>query len=141
MKYEIIKLGMDDYVLKYKDQELKFNSKVEYINDLQDAMKKARVQMVKDLAKDGLTVKSLVVEQVKDGKTYYDNSNKDFIEKAYIEDAQTTVFNGVIKKMFGKEMTELALDIGLETEEEVNKFGEDIGIVLQGRFSGSTKKQ
>ena len=132
---------MDDYVLKYKDQELKFNSKVEYINDLQDAMKKARVQMVKDLAKDGLTVKSLVVEQVKDGKTYYDNSNKDFIEKAYIEDAQTTVFNGVIKKMFGKEMTELALDIGLETEAEVNKFGEDIGTVLQGRFSGSTKKQ
>ena len=134
MKYEIVKLGMDEYELKYKDKSIKFNSKVEFVNDLQNATKNARLKMVKDLAKDGLTIKSLVVEQHKDGKTYVDNSNKEFMEEAYIQETQSEIFQDVIKKMLGMDLTELTLDIGFETEEEVTKFGEDIGNVLMGRF-------
>ena len=134
MKYEIVKLGMDEYELKYKDKSIKFNSKVEFVNDLQNATKNARLKMVKDLAKDGLTIKSLVVEQHKDGKTYVDNSNKEFMEEAYIQETQSEIFQDVIKKMLGMDLTELTLDIGFETEEEVTKFGEDIGDILMGRF-------
>lgn len=134
MKYEIVKLGMDEYELKYKDKSIKFNSKVEFVNDLQNATKNARLKMVKDLAKDGLTIKSLVVEQYKDGKTYVDNSNKEFMEEAYIQETQSEIFQDVIKKMLGMDLTELTLDIGFETEEEVTKFGEDIGNILMGRF-------
>ena len=141
MKYEIVKLGMDDYELKYKDKSIKFNSKVEFVNDLQNAMKDARLKMVRDLAKDGLTIKSLIVEQTKDGKTYVDNSNKEFMEQAYIQEAQNEVFQNVIKKMLGMDLTELTLEIGFENEEEITKFGEDIGNILMGRFLNNKRKQ
>lgn len=134
MKYEIVKLGMDEYELKYKDQVIKFNSKVDFVNELQNSMKVARSKMIMDLAKDGLTIKSLVVEEVKDGKKYVDNSNKDYLEQAYIQEAQNEVFQNVIKKMLGKDLTELALEIGFETEEEISKFGEELGDILVGRF-------
>lgn len=141
MKYEIVKLGMDEYELKYKDQSIKFNSKVEFVNDLQNAMKEARLKMVRDLAKDGLTIKSLIVEQTKDGKTYVDNSNKEFMEQAYIQEAQNEVFQNVIKKMLGKDLTELTLEIGFEDEKEITKFGEDIGNILMGRFLNNRKQE
>lgn len=141
MKYEIIKHSMDNYTLKYKDQEIKFNSKVDFVNKLQNVNKEARFRLIKDLSAQGLTVKSLIKEEVKDGKTYVDNSNKEFIEKAYIEEVQSEAFNKIIKDMLGKDLQELALDIGLETEEEVNQFGEDIGKVLVGRFQGTNKEK
>ena len=141
MKYEIVKLGQDDYILKYKDQEIKFNSKVEFVNDLQNSIKNARLKMVKDLAKDGLSIKSLIVEEVKDGKKYVDNSNKEFVEQAYIQEAQNEVFQDVIKRMLGKDLTELTLDIGFENEEEITKFGEELGNILMGRFLGNKGKE
>lgn len=141
MKYEIIKHGMDEYELKYKDKSIKFNSKVEFVNDLQKAMKDARLNMVADLAEKGKTIKSLVKEQIKDGKIYIDNSNKEFIEQAYIQEAQNEVYQNVIKKMLGMDLTELALDIGFENEDEVTKFGEDIGNILMGRFLNNKGKQ
>ena len=141
MKYEIVKLGQDDYVLKYKDKEIKFNSKVEFVNDLQNAIKNARLKMISDLAEKGKTIKSLIVEQVKDGKKYVDNSNKEFVEQAYIQEAQNEIFQDVIKRMLGKDLTELTLDIGFENEEEITKFGEDLGNILMGRFLGNKGKE
>lgn len=132
-KYEFIRNGTDDWSLRYKDKEIKFNSKVEFIKDLQDVPRRARVKMVKDLAKDGMTVQSLIVEHTEGSKTIQDHSNKDFIEKGYIQEAQVEVMNEIIKKMFGMDYMSLLIDIGIETEEEGTKFGEDIGAILRGQ--------
>lgn len=140
MKYEISKLSMDEYVLKYKNEEIKFNSKVDFVSKLQNVNKEARLRMINDLAEKGKTIKSLIKEEIKDGKTYVDNSNKDYIEKAYIEEVQSEVFNKIIKEMLGKDLQELVMDIGLDSEEEVNKFGEELGNILVGRFQGKNKK-
>lgn len=133
-KYEFIKNGIDNWTLKYKNKEIKFNSKVEFIKELQDVPRKARVKMVMDLAKQGMTVQDLVVEHTEGSKTIADHSNKDFIEKGYIQEAQLEVMNDIITKMFGMGYMELLLDIGLENEEESAKFGEDIGAILRGQI-------
>ena len=134
-KYEIIKNGMDDYVLKYKDVEIPFKSTVNIVNRLQDTTKVARMRMVMDLAKEGKTIKDLIVETEKDGKIIQDHSNKDFIEESYVEQAQAEVFNEIVKEMLGKNLEELVVDIGLN-ENEVEEFGTDIGKCIVGTPRG-----
>lgn len=142
MKYEIIKNGMDDYTLKYKDKEINFNGKVEYSLESQNIVKTARMRMITDLAKQGMSIKNLVVEEKKDGKTLYDNSNKEYIEEAYIQEIQEEIFNDILKKMLGYTFEELVVEIGIgNNENEVIKLGEDLGNVLSGNYAPSGKKE
>lgn len=131
MKYEIIKEGLDDYILKYKDKKIRFKSTVNIVNRLQETTKKARMQMVMDLAKEGKTIKDLIVETEVNGKIIQDHSNKDFIEEGYIQQVQAEVFNNIIKEMLGMSLEELVMDIDLN-EKEIEKFGEDIGKCIVG---------
>lgn len=134
-KYEIIKDGLDNYILKYKDKEINFKSSVGIVNKLQESIKKARMNLVMDLAKEGKTIKDLIVETEKDGKIIQDHSNKDFIEEGYIQQAQTEAFNEVVKEMLGSSLEELIIDMGLN-ENEVEEFGVDIGKCMVGTPRG-----
>lgn len=134
-KYEIIKNGLDDYTLKYKDQEIHFRSNVSIVSELQDVTRRARMKMVQDLAKDGMTIKDLVVETEKDGKTILDHSNKDFIEESYVKQEQASVFQNVIEKMLGCPLENLVLDMGLN-EKEVEEFGAELGKCIVGTPRG-----
>lgn len=140
-KYEIIKNGMDDYTLKYKDKEIKFNGKVDYAIESQNIVKTARMRMITDLAKEGKSIKSLVIEEKKDGKTLYDNSNKEYIEETYINEVQEEIFNDILKKMLGYTFEQLVLEIGLEDTSDIIKLGEDIGKVISGNYTPSGEKE
>lgn len=131
-KYKLTKISMDQYTLEYKDQKIEFNSKVDYVSKLQEANKRARMQMIKDLSRDNMSIKDLTIEIKKDGKTYYDNSNKEFIEQGYIQEAQTEIFQDIVKEMMGKTLTDLVLDMELN-ETEVEEFGKEIGNILVGK--------
>lgn len=131
-KYEIKKEGVDDYILTYKDKQIRFKSTVNIVNKLQDVTRKARFKMINDLAKEGKTIKDLIVETVKDGKTIVDHSNKDYIEEVYLTQEQTTVFNEAIKEMIGMDLEELIVEIGLSDEKEVEEFGADLGRCMIG---------
>ena len=76
MKYEIIKNGVDDYTLRYKDKVFNYKPDIELMSNLQEAPKKARIEMLKDLAKEGISLKEFTIEEKKNGKTYFDNTNK-----------------------------------------------------------------
>ena len=133
-KYQIIKNGLDDYTLKYKDQEINFNSNVDLNTRMQSVYKKARIKMIQELGQAGMTVKELTKEIKKDGKTYYDNSNKEELERAYIEDEKGNVFLECVKEMTGKEFAELMTEIGVTEEKEAAEFGKELGEVLSGTF-------
>ena len=134
-KYEIIKNGMDDYTLKYRDKEYNFHSTAGIVKELQDTTKKARMKMIMDLAKEGKTIRDLVIETKVGGKTIQDHSNKDFIEEGYVQQEQTEIFNKAIIDMFGISLEELVLDIGLN-EDEVEEFGSDLGKYMVGTPRG-----
>jgi len=133
-KYTIKKLGIDDYVLKYREKEIKLRSSVGLAEKMQNAIKVARMKMIKDLVKEGTTIDELTKKVSKDGKTYYDNSNKDELERIYIADENEKVFNECVKEMTGMSLTDLIFDIGLTTEEEAQTFGEKVGGILTGNF-------
>lgn len=132
MKYKIIKNGVDDYTLKYKDKEIKFKSKVGLVSELQEVNKKARLQMIKELAEQGMTVKDLIIETKVDGKTIMDHSNKDFLEEGYIQTMQGEIFLKVIEDALGVDYNQLIQEIGLTTEDEITKFSEEIGSAITG---------
>lgn len=136
MKYEFIKNGEDDYTLKYKDKEINFKSTVDIATRLQDAIEQGRNKLIFDLAKQGLTVKSLEIETKKDGKTYVDNSNFETLEENYINKARSNVFLNIIEELFNKKFTDLILEIGLN-EKETEEFGKDLGNILAGNFPSS----
>lgn len=140
-KYEIIKNGMDDYTLKYKDKTINFNGKVDYAIESQNIVKTARMRMITDLAKEGKSIKSLVIEEKKDGKTLYDNSNKEYIEETYINEVQEEIFNDILKKMLGYTFEQLVLEIGLEDTSDIIKLGEDLGKVIAGNYTPSGEKE
>lgn len=133
-KYEFIQRGKDDYILKYKDKEIEFSSSVDIVKKMQEAIKNARLKMIFDLGKNNMTIKDLIKEEKKDGKTYFDNSNKDELEQIYLQDEQSKVFLEVTEKMFGMELEKLLIDMDLTETKEIEEFSTDLGRVLVGQF-------
>ena len=99
MKWNIRKEGIDNYFLEYKDKMLPFKSNVGLVNDLQGSIKKARLRMVKELSEMGMSVNDLTKITSADGKTTYDNSNKQFIEESYINEENQKVLEDIMKKI------------------------------------------
>lgn len=133
-KYTITKNGVDDYSLKYGDTEIKLRSYVGLASKVQNVLNEARKKMIMDLSAEGRSLNSLITETKKDGKTLVDTSNADALESLYIEREYSKVFEECVKEMTGKTFVELIEEIGLLTDEEGEKFGEEIGLILSGNF-------
>lgn len=133
-KYTITKNGVDDYSLKYGETEIKLHSTVGLAEKIQNVLNEARKKMIMDLSANGRTLNDLVKETKQDGKTLVDTSNADALESLYIEREYSRVFEECVKDMTGKSFVELIQEIGIETEEEGEKFGEEIGGILSGNF-------
>lgn len=131
-KYEFIKNGIDDYTLKYKDKEIQFCSKVEFIKDLQEVQKNARLKMISDLAKEGMSIQDLIIKKTEGAKTIEDHSNKDYVEQGYIQQEQVRVIDNICKKMFNMDASTLILELGFTEEKEVEKFYKEFGDILAG---------
>lgn len=138
MKYEIIKNATDDYTLKYKDKEFNFKPDIELTKKLQETNKTARIKMLKDLAKEGISLKDFTIEERKNGKTYFDNTNKVELENTYIQNEQMEVINKVCLEKFGLTLTDLLIDIGFETDEEQSNFTMELARSLVGKTPRGT---
>ena len=131
-KYEFIKNGLDDYTLKYKDKEIQFCSKVEFIKELQEVQKNARLKMISDLAKEGMSIQDLIIKKTEGAKTIEDHSNKDYVEQGYIQQEQVRVIDNICKKMFNMDASTLILELGFTDEKEVEDFYKEFGDILAG---------
>lgn len=131
-KYEFIKNGIDDYTLKYKDKEIQFCSKVEFIKELQEVQKNARLKMISDLAKEGMSIQDLIIKKTEGAKTIEDHSNKDYVEQGYIQQEQVKVIDNICKKMFNMGASTLILELGFTEEKEVEEFYKEFGDILAG---------
>lgn len=134
MKYEFIKKDEDLVVLKYKDKELEFKTNVKTISEIQSLTAEARIRMIEDYASKGKSIKELVIETKKDGKTYFDNSNKLELEKVYQEKVTLEYFDNKCLELFKMGFTELMTDIGVEDEKESEKFAIDLMQNISGKF-------
>lgn len=133
MKYKF--KAEDDIVkLSYKDKEFEFKVNVKLISEMQKIVMQARKKMLFDFSAEGQSIKNLTIETKKDGKTYYDNSNKVELEKIYQEEATLEFFNKKCNEIFKMDLAELINDIGLSTEEDGSKFSEELIAYMSGKF-------
>ena len=133
MKYQF-KADEDNITLSYKDKSFTFKTNVKLISEMQGLIMKARIKMIQDLSKEGQSVRDLIKETKKDGKTYTDNSNKVELERIYQEQVTMDFYNNKCEEIFGMDLASLMLDIGLQTEEEGTKFSTDFVSYLSGNI-------
>lgn len=134
MKYEFIKVDEDTSKLKYKDKEFEIKRNVKLVSEMQELIKKARLNMIMDLSKQGISIDSLTIEKKENGKTYYDNSNKLAIEKIYQEQATLEYFNNLVEHITNMTLEALLEDIGLSTEKEGEQFSQQLMECLSGKI-------
>ena len=133
MKYKFEKISEDKYKLSYKDKEFEFKCNVKMMSELQNIVAQARIQMIQDYAKSGRSIKELVIEEKKDGKTYYDNTNKDELEKIYNEKLTLEYFDSKCNEIFGMNLVDLMQDIGV-SDNEAEKFATELTSYLSGKI-------
>lgn len=134
MKYEFIKKDEDITILKYKDKEFEIKKDVELQREFQRINKNARVKMMLDLTKQGITSNDLIIIKKNGSKTYEDKSNLIQLEQSYIQEASLDLFQTLSNKYFNMSLENLIEDIEL-TEEESTKFGNDFAYALAGKES------
>lgn len=132
MKYEIIKNGIDDYTLKYRDKNYNYHTDIDLIKKFQEAPKTSKLKMLKDLASEGISLKVFTIEEKKNGKIYYDSTNRNELENTYYQNELLDIINDSCKERFGLTLTELIMDIGLETQTEQEEFSKNLGASLTG---------
>lgn len=137
-KYEFIKQDEDTTLLKYKDKSFEIKKDVELQKEIESVNKNARVKMMVDLTKQGITSNDLIVVRKNGSKTYEDKSNLIQLEQSYMQEASVDLFQSLSERYFGMKLEDLIKDIGLE-DEEASKFGNDFAYALAGKSSPSQK--
>ena len=132
MKYKFTKIDDDITKLSYKDKEFEIKRDVELTSKMQSVYMKARTKMMVDLSKQRITKEDLTIEKKENGKTYYDNSNLNELEKYYTEMAFLEIYDEISKEATGMIFQELILDIGLN-ENESEEFGLEFSNALLGK--------
>jgi hypothetical protein len=62
------------------------------------------------------------------------------MEKTYSTEIQVEMLDNASKKYFGKSMVNVALDIGLETENEAIEFSKQFVRVLTGKYNNEVEE-
>lgn len=132
MKYKFEKVDNDITKLSYKDKEFEIKRDVDLTKKIQGLYATARMKMMVDLTKQGMTRKDLTVERKENGKTYMDNTNATELENTYVQMASLDLYNDLSKKYTGMELQELIDDIGITEESDSETFGIEFTKALQG---------
>lgn len=139
MKYEFIKVDDDNITLKYKDKEFNIKKDIDLLKRLGSIQQKAKIKMMADLKKDGLTVSDLEVERHEGNKTIIDKSNLTNLEKDYLDIVANEILNEITLKYTNMGLVDIFKDMDL-TDTESEKFVYDLLFALKGELSPSWKK-
>ena len=139
MKYEFVKVDDDNITLKYKDKEFNIKKDIDLLKRLGSIQQKAKIKMMADLKKDGLTVSDLEVERHEGNKTIIDKSNLTNLEKDYLDIVANEILNEITLKYTNMGLLDIFKDMDL-TDTESEKFVYDLLFALKGELSPSWKK-
>lgn len=140
MKYKFERIDDDTTKLSYKDKEFEIKRNIDLAKRTQGLYATARMKMMAELTKQGMTRKDFTIERKENGKTYYDNTNAKEVEQSYIETAQIQMFSDLAEKYTGMDLQTLIDDIGL-TEEETEEFGRGFSKALKGDVKTPSKEK
>ena len=133
MKYSFKEIDEDTIKFTYKDKSFDIFKDVDLLTKLQGIDARARAKMSMELTKQGMTVKDLVVTRKEGNKTIEDHSNIDYLEKEYYNLACVDLVDELCKKYFDMGLNDLILDIGIEKDDEVVEFTQDLMMAIGGK--------
>ncbi len=142
--YKFIKIDNDTTKLECEingeKHEFEIKRTVELLKELTSATHRSRNRLIKDLAKEGLTKSDLVKEVKKEGKTFYDSSSWDELEKSYYEEENQIILSSIVEKITGYDIITLVVEMGL-TEEEIENFSTELVSALTGAKADTPSKK
>lgn len=142
--YKFTKIDNDTTKLECEingeQHEFEIKRTVELLKELTSATHRSRNRLIKDLAKEGLTKSDLVKEVKKEGKTFYDSSSWDELEKSYYEEENQIILSSIVEKITGYDIITLVVEMGL-TEEEIENFSTELVAALTGAKADTPSKK
>ena len=143
-EFEIIKVGEDDYELKSltNDVVLPFKRNVKLAKEIQNINADAKLDMIAYMKDKGLTKQDLIDKQVKNGKTYYDETSYRELEQTFVTNKALEVVSRIPDILFGLNADDLAEKIGIKSNEEANRLGSELAGILKSNTPsyGNEKK-
>lgn len=141
MKYQFTEKDKDTTILKYQDKEFEIKRDVELQTKVQSVHSKARTKMFIELTKQGIKKEDLIIKEIKNGKTYEDNSNLQEVEKGYVEIETLNLMDEISKKYTNMTFSELIIDIGLSENnyKEIENFTKDFTLAIRGNSKTPSK--
>lgn len=141
MKYQFTEKDEDTTILKYQAKEFEIKRDVELQTKVQSVHSKARTKMFIELTKQGIKKEDLIIKEIKNGKTYEDNSNLQEVEKGYVEIETLNLMDEISKKYTNMTFSELIIDIGLSENnyEEIENFTKDFTLAIRGNSKTPSK--
>lgn len=121
-KYEFKKIALDEYKLIIENKEYPFKRTIEMGEKVQGITASARIKMLKELTKMGLTKNDLIIKKdLGNGKTVYDETNYQEFEKKFIEEETLQVANDLMESCFKMTTIKLFEELGINVNSEINE--------------------
>lgn len=112
--------------------KLTFKKNVELARKLSNINADARIKMIKYMKENGLTKDDLIEKVVRNGKTYYDESNYRLLEQGFINDNARELAMNIFNHLFGLSAEETLNKLGLTDDSEANRLGVELRQILLG---------
>lgn len=151
MEYSFKYISTDCYELHYVDKNNQetvkpFKRTVEMAQKLQGIYASARLKMYKDLTKQGITKKDLIIEiKNNDGSISYDESNFREYEEEYTKQEGALILTEIINDCFGMQIADLIEDMGIDPYsndindvQQVALFSQKLTMILRGEDNTKT---
>lgn len=133
-QFEIKSIDEDTFevVSLVNDTKLTFKKNVEFARKLSNINADARIKMIKYMKENELTKDDLIEKVVKNGKTYYDESNYRLLEQGFINDNARELAMNIFNVLFDLSAEEVLTKLEITTDDEASRLGNEMRQILLG---------
>lgn len=134
-EFEIKKIDEDSYELISftNNEKITFKKNVKLAKEIANVNADAKLDMIIYMKEKGITKNDLIVETVKSGKKYYDESMYKMLEETFVMQSFSKLVKNISNILFGLSLEELIEKIGLKTAEESSRLGKELTEILQSK--------
>ncbi len=146
-KYEFKKIDLDNYELIYDYKHIDLNTKEEVTEKIVLPFKRtvglakklqsldfdARLKMFEYLKENGKTKNDFITQKTdENGKVIIDESNYKEFEKQFMQREQYRLAEEIYSEILGKSLTQIIMEIGLNTNNDIAMLGIKLRAILMG---------
>ena len=134
-EFEIKKIDEDTYELVslINNEKMEFKKNVELAKAISNVNADAKMDMILYMKEKGITKNDLIIENVKNGKKYYDESMYLMLEDTFVKQSFVKLVQNISNILFNSSLEELIEKIGLKTSEEASRLGKELTSVLMNK--------